>query len=49
MSAGKGDKPRPIKKEIFDKNFDEIQWQNNSKNNQVKEIKNFKGKKIFKY
>ena len=49
MSAGKGDKPRPIKKEIFDKNFDEIQWQHNSKNSQAKEVKNTKGKKTFKY
>jgi hypothetical protein len=24
MSAGKGDKPRPINKKIFDENFDKI-------------------------
>jgi hypothetical protein len=46
MSAGKGDKPRPIKKQIFDKNFDEIDW---SKNEPIKDCKVFKGKKIYKY
>ena len=24
--AGKGDKPRPIKKEVFDSNFEQIVW-----------------------
>lgn len=49
MSAGKGDKPRPIKKKIFDKNFDDIDWSKNAKTNQGVEIKNTKGKKTFKY
>lgn len=49
MSAGKGDKPRPIKKQIFDKNFDEIDWKKNTKTSQGVEVKNAKGKKTFKY
>jgi hypothetical protein len=26
MSAGKGDKPRPVDKKVYDKNFQEINW-----------------------
>jgi hypothetical protein len=47
MSAGKGDKPRPIKKQIFNKNFDEIDW--NKKENKGIKVKNSKGKITFKY
>jgi hypothetical protein len=28
MSAGKGDKPRPVDKKVYDKNFDSIKWEN---------------------
>lgn len=27
MSAGKGDKPRPVDKKQFDKNFEQIDWE----------------------
>jgi hypothetical protein len=47
MSAGKGDKPRPINKEQFDSNFDKINW--NQKENKSVEIKNKKGKITYKY
>ena len=45
--AGKGDKPRPVKKKVYDINFDSIAWSPTST-----EIRNFavkKGKKIYKY
>jgi len=45
MSAGKGDKPRPINKEQFDSNFDKIKW--NQKENKNVEIK--KRKITYKY
>ncbi len=45
MSAGKGDKPRPVNKKNFNKNFEEIVW-NNKQNNIIK-LKG--GKKTFKY
>jgi hypothetical protein len=48
MSAGKGDKPRPVKKKLFDTNFDEIDWPTK----RGLEIRNYivkKGKKIYKY
>ena len=31
MSAGKGDKPRSVDKKVYDKNFQEINWQKNRK------------------
>ena len=46
--AGKGDKPRPVKKEKFDKNFDDITWSTK----QDLEIRNYtikKSKKIYRY
>ena len=45
MSAGKGDKPRPIDKKIFNENFDQISWKSFSK--EPTKIK--KGKKTFVY
>ena len=33
MSAGKGDKPRPIKKSTYDTNFDKITWDRKNQNN----------------
>ena len=29
--AGKGDKPRSVDKKVYDKNFQEINWQKNRK------------------
>ena len=49
MSAGKGDKFRPVKKSKFDNNFDLI---SNWASKENKEIRNYilkKGKKIYKY
>ena len=47
MSAGKGDKPRPVDKKIYDKNFDNINWE--KKETSDVSVKTFKGKKIYKY
>lgn len=44
--AGKGDKPRPVKKEVFDKNFDEIQGRGKTVG---KLVKSSKGKQTYKY
>ena len=48
MSAGKGDKYRPVKKRVFDSNFDGVNWATK----EGKEIRNYtvkKGKKIYRY
>jgi hypothetical protein len=45
--AGKGDKPRPIDKKIFDQNFDQIVW--DAKNAEKKSIKTKKGKTTYNY
>lgn len=45
MSAGKGDKPRPVNKKIFNENFDQISW----KTDQKEPLKIKKGKKTFTY
>ena len=45
MSAGKGDKPRPQNKKVFDGNYDEIVWKPNQTN--ISHTK--KGKKTFIY
>jgi len=29
--AGKGDKPRPVNKTVYDKNYEEINWHRKSK------------------
>lgn len=43
--AGKGDKPRPVDKKQFDKNFDNIEWTKTcTKQGTLK-----KGKTIYKY
>ncbi len=44
--AGKGDKPRPIKKNVFDSNFNQIVWKQNSIQPTMV-VK--KGKKTYKY
>lgn len=47
MSAGKGDKPRPVDKKTFDENYDTIQWVNEKKVGIL--VKNKKGKTTYKY
>jgi hypothetical protein len=44
--AGKGDKPRPIKKELFDNNYEQIVWK---KNLEQQTAISKRGKKTFKY
>lgn len=47
--AGKGDRARPVKRKVFDNNFDQIK---NWATSEGKEIRNYtskKGKKIYKY
>jgi hypothetical protein len=44
--AGKGDKPRPVVKETYDKNFDEIQGRGTMLGVPVKTSK---GKTTYKY
>ena len=43
--AGKGDKPRPVKKLIYNDNFDKIKWSKSPR----KPTKHVKGKLIFVY
>lgn len=33
MSAGKGSKPRPVNKTIYNKNYDSINWGDKNKKN----------------
>lgn len=47
MSAGKGDKPRPVDKKTFDQNFDQIQWEN--KKSKAVDVKIKKGKTTYRY
>lgn len=35
MSAGKGDKPRPVDKKKYDQNFDKIDWSKHKKTTQT--------------
>lgn len=44
--AGKGDKPRPVKKEVYNSNFDKIEWASCSK---AKEVIAKKRKTTYKY
>lgn len=44
--AGKGDKPRPVNKEVYNKNFDEIQGRGKTTGKLVKTVK---GKSVYKY
>ena len=43
--AGKGDRPRPVNKSEFNKNFDKIKWSKTPR----KPTKNVKGKLVFVY
>jgi hypothetical protein len=47
MSAGKGDKPRPLDKKTYDQNFDQIQWEN--KESKTIDVKTKKGKTTYRY
>lgn len=44
--AGKGDKPRPVKTEVYNSNFDTIQGRGKMTG---KLVKNTKGKLTYKY
>jgi len=48
MSAGKGSKPRPVIKKVFDGNFDQINW-STKQNVEIRNYKVKKGKRIYKY
>jgi hypothetical protein len=48
MSAGKGDKPRPIDKKIFDKNFEHIEWQKKYTASIIKKSKGGKASFVYK-
>ena len=39
MSAGKGDKTRVVNKKVYDKNFQEINWQKNRKTQKLQQKK----------
>lgn len=45
--AGKGDKPRPVNKTVYNGNFDGINWK--SEQTSKKPIKEIKGKQVYKY
>ena len=45
--AGKGDKPRPVKKKVYDTNFDGIVW--SPANAEIRNYSVKKSKKIYKY
>jgi hypothetical protein len=50
MSAGKGDKPRPVNKKIFDQNFDLMKSQEQKqKNEKYFSVLNKKGKTTYVY
>lgn len=46
MSAGKGDKPRPVVKKQYDANFDKIEWKSKEDKKPVKKVN---GRTIYKY
>lgn len=46
MSAGKGDKPRPVVKKQYDANFDKIEWK---KKEDKKPVKKVNGRTIYRY
>jgi hypothetical protein len=54
--AGKGDKPRPVNKSIFNDNYEQICWNGEKKPNSIennnsldREFKRVKGKLVYKY
>jgi hypothetical protein len=48
MSAGKGDKPRPVDKKQFDKNFEQINWQVKKRDASCEKCKGGKIKIVYK-
>lgn len=46
MSAGKGDKPRPTDKKVYDMNYDNIAWKSKDVNQAITKKK---GKSTFVY
>jgi hypothetical protein len=44
MGAGKGDKPRPVDKKVYDSNFDNINW-----NKPKKDLTPIKSKGTIKF
>jgi hypothetical protein len=47
--AGKGDKPRPINKNVFDENYSQIKWQSNNKKLEQLQVTTKRNKTIYKY
>lgn len=45
--AGKGDKPRPVNKTVYNSNYDGIKWKSEEASN--KPAKQVKGKQVYKY
>lgn len=45
--AGKGDKPRPSKKKVYDNNFEQITW--TPKDQEIRNYTSKKGKRIYRY
>lgn len=46
MSAGKGDRPRPVVKKQYDANFDKIEWKNKDEEKPVKKVN---GRTTYRY
>lgn len=46
--AGKGDRARPMKRKVFDNNFDQIIW-GKVQNQEIRPYTVKKGKKTYKY
>ena len=54
--AGKGDKPRPVNKSIYNDNYEQICWSGEKKTTSIennnsldREFKRVKGKLVYKY
>ena len=45
--AGKGDKPRPVRKKVYDTNFDDVIW--SPTNTEIRPCTVKKGRRIYKY
>lgn len=48
MSAGKGDRPRPVVKKQYDANFDKIEW-GKKENTKPIDIKKVKGRTRYTF
>lgn len=47
--AGKGDKPRPVNKAVFDENFSNIDWNCAKSDKEIKQTKQSSKKITYKY